>query len=200
MNYSELITDSNVFSVLCDECDFIFDTSKRLPERVFRNNFAECYAFEHGMIMHKDFAIFLTVIAHRFGDRVVNYMTIAPDPVNYYFKNCAFYGAASFEPSTLIDNYLKVMARDGEADSFRARGGDVAVMWGSSLRWGIFCDRISWELCVVGSFSAIDQSVLKMVKQDTFQVSSYELSLYRDRPHVAEEFSRVLTKNYPTLT
>jgi len=199
MNYSELITANNAFAALREECNAVFDANKRLPDHVFRQNFVEYYAFEHGMIMRKDFAMFLANIARRFGDKAVNYMTLDPDPVEYYYKNCGFYGIASFEPSTLIDNYIKVMSRGGNADSFRARGGDVGVMWGSSLEWGIFCDRRSWELCLLASFSTIDESLMKMVRKDTFQVRSYVLNEYRHRPELAEEFLRDMAKNYPAL-
>ena len=34
---------------------------------------------------------------------------------------------------------------------------------------------------------------------DAIQLRSYELSLYRNRPQVAEEFSRVLARGYQTL-
>jgi hypothetical protein len=200
MNYRELIQDSNVFSALRDECNVIFDTNKRLPQQVFRREFAEYDAFEHGMITSQEFAPFLTKIARSFGDRAVNYMTLDPDPVEYYHKNRGVYGLASFEPSALIDNYFKVMSRDWKsADSFIARGGDVGVIWGSSAQWGIFCDRISWELCLMASHSPIDESIMSIVRKEAFQVSNYELNLYRNRPAVALEFSRNLAQTYPAL-
>jgi hypothetical protein len=129
MNYSELIADTNLFSALRHACGLVFNTSKRLPERVFCQQFVEYYAFEHGMIMRASFAAFLTNIACRFGDKAVNYMTLDPDPVEFYYRNCGFFGVASFQPSTLIENYIKVMSRDGKADSFRTTGGDVGVIW-----------------------------------------------------------------------
>jgi|HubBroStandDraft_6_1064221.scaffolds.fasta_scaffold821363_1 hypothetical protein len=199
MNHNELITDGNAFSRLRDECSVIIHINKRLPEQVFRQKFAEYFAFEHGMTMRAEFAMFLTNIASGFGDRAVNYMTLDPDPVEFYHKNCGFYGLASFEPSSLIDNYIRVMSRDGEPDSFRTTGGDVAVMWGSSLGWGIFCDRRSWELCLMASFSPIDQSLMRMVRKDAFQVRSYLLNEYQHKPQLALEFLRDLAKSYPML-
>jgi hypothetical protein len=200
MNYSQLITDSIAFSALRNECDLIFDMNKRLPERVFRQNFTEYYAFAYDHIDLNDFAAVLANIACRFGDRAVNYMTVVPDPVGYYFKHCGFYGLASFDPSTLINDYIKVMSRDGNVESFRSRGGDVGILWGSSLEWGIFCDRISWELCLMASRSPVDESIMTGVKvMDAAQLRDYELNVYRNRPTLALEFLRDLSKNYPTL-
>jgi hypothetical protein len=199
-NHSELITDSNAFCALRSECDLIFDTSKRLPEPVFRQKAVSFYAFAYDYIANKDSATFLANIAEEFGDSVVNYMTVTPDPVDYYFKRFGFYGLASFETSALIDNYWRVMSRDGNVDSFLFRGGDVGVIWGSSLKWGMFCDRISWELCLMACHSSIEGSTMSTVKvMDAIQLRSYELSLYRNRPPVAEEFSRVLARGYQTL-
>jgi hypothetical protein len=203
MEYSELVTRDDQFLTLRTACDAIFDTSKRLPQQVFRKAFANLYGFEHGVVMSKGFAAFLTQIAKRFGDSAVSYITLDPDPVEYYHKRMGFYGLASFPSSSLKERYLEVMSRDGQADSFRARGGDVGVMWGSSLEWGIFCDRFSWELCVMGSSSPLDE-VINPAKGTTIrymekQVRGYIEGIYRYKPDVARDFLADLSKNYPAL-
>ncbi len=200
MIHKELVADIREFSALRSECDSIFQTNKRLPEVVFRQPIDSLYAFAYDYIKMKDSATFLSDVAREFGDRVVNYMTVSPDPVEHYFKKCGFYGVASFDALTLSDNYWKVMTRDGNVDSFLFRGGDVGVMWGSSLKWGMFCDRISWELCLMACQSPVKQSIMSPIKvMDSMELRSYELSLYRNRPQVAEEFSLALAKNYPAL-
>jgi hypothetical protein len=200
MKYSELITDGSMFLALRDECTNVFDINRRLPQYVFQQRLAHLYAFEHGFVMRRDFAVFLADIARRFEDRAVNYMTLVPDPIDYYYKCCGFYGLASFELPTLVDNYIKVMSKDGSVNSFSARGGDVGVIWGSSLQWGIFCDRKSWELCVMACNLMIDKPIMSMVNvMDAARLRRYVSNEYRDRPMVAQEFLEGLTKNYPTL-
>jgi hypothetical protein len=200
MHYGELITDDIAFSALRTECNEVFDTNQRLPGKVFRPNFAKYYAFEHSQIFRKDFASFLTNVARVFADSSVNYMTLDPDPVEYYRKNCGFYGLASFKPVNLMDSYLKVMSREGNADSFRARGGDVGVLWGSSLNWGIFCDRRSWDVCLMGTSFELDHSILNEVGcMDADRLKLYLLHQYQNRHVVAVEFLKKLDMTYPTL-
>ena len=200
MQYPELITDDNAFSALRAECGEVFDTNQRLPHQVFRQKFTKYYVFEYGQIFRKGFSTFLTNVARTFEDVAVNYMTLDPDPVEYYRRNCGFYGLASFEPNTLIANYIKVMHRDGNVESFRARGGDVGVLWGSSRKWGIFCDRVSWELCLMGSSLKLDESLMGTVDcMGAGQLNNYLENLYRNKHGVALKFLRALGENYPTL-
>jgi len=200
MQYSELVTDDNAFSALRVECSNVFDTNQRLPRQVFRQNFTKYYVFEHGQILREHFSKFLKDVACVFEDRAVNYMTLDPDPVDYYRRNCGFFGLASFELSTLTSNYIKVMYRDGNADSFRARGGDIGVLWGSSQRWGIFCDRASWELCLMGSSVKLDESIMDTVGcMDTAKLTAYLETLYQHKHGVAREFLDRLEESYPAF-
>jgi|SRR5215471_16848981 len=203
MQYVELVTRDDRYVALRNQCDTIFDTRRRLPQQVFRTPFRHLYAFEQAMLTSRGFAAFLTEIAQRFGDTAVNYMTLDPDPVEYYLKRIGFYGLASFTPSSLNERYLEVMSRGGEAESFSGSGGDVAVVWGSSLGWGIFCDRFSWELCIMGSSSPLDE-VINPEREATIrymekQVKGYILGIYRHKPDVARDFLAELSKNYPAL-
>jgi len=200
MQYAELLTDDAAFSALRDECNAVFDTNQRLPAKVFHSNFAKFYVFEHGQIFRQEFAAFLVEIARIFTDVSVNYMTLDPDPVEYYWKKCGFYGLASFERDSLIENYLGVMTRDGSADSFRARGGDVGVMWGSSLNWGIFCDRISWDVCLMGVPFELDKSLMGTIGcMSSDQMKKYLLSQYQNKRSVAVDFLKSLYTNYLEL-
>jgi hypothetical protein len=200
MQYAELLTGDTAFSTLRNECEAVFDTDKRLPAKVFRPNFTQYYAFEHGQIFRKEFAAFLAEIARVFVDATVNYMTLAPDPVEYYRKNCGFYGLASFESGNLIENYLGVMTRGGSADSFMARGGDVGVIWGSSLSWGIFCDRISWDVCLMGVSSGLDKSLKNAIGcMDSDRLKAYLLNQYRDKNYIVAEFLKGLYANYSVI-
>lgn len=197
-NPFELIVDKGVFSVLSGECEKIINTRKRLPDFVFRHPFAKYFAIEHAHIFRKDFGSFLFKISSIFEDQSVNYMTIEPDPVDYYFRHCSFFGLASFRPSTLEERYLPVMSREGNADSFRARGGDVGAFWGSSLKWGIFCDRISWELAVIAVSKDIDVRGISGFRcLDAAQLSEYMKSQYSKNTSSALEFTRKFLANYP---
>ena len=193
----ELVVDKGAFTVLSGECEKIINTRKRLPDFVFRHPFVKYCAIEHAHIFRKDFGSFLFKISNVFSDQTVNYMTIEPDPVDYYFRHCSFFGLASFISSTLKERYLPVMSREGNVDSFRARGGDVGAFWGSSLKWGIFCDRISWELAVVAVSKNVDVPGISGFRcLDAGQLSEYIKSQYSKDTSIALDFTRRFLANY----
>jgi hypothetical protein len=195
-NLPELVTDKDTFLGLRSECETIIDTQKRLPDFAFRRSYAKYFVIEHGEIQRKKFWSFLSEIANSCKDEFVNYMTLDPDPESYYFHHHHFYGLASFRPSSLMERYLPVMSRDGHADSFFARGGDVGAFWGSSLKWGIICDRISWELAVIGISADIQIPAEHPRFMDSAFLLGYMKSLYSTDPSKASEFTKSLVTNY----
>src|SRR5258708_37034701 len=144
-NLSELVVESEVFSLLSKECEKIFDIRKRLPDFVFAHSFAKYAAIEYAHLYKEEFGKFLFRLSRIFQDDFVNYMALDPDSVDYYYRNYAFFGLASFKPSSLSERYVPVMFREGNVHKLLA-GGNVGVFWGPSLRWGISADRISWTL------------------------------------------------------
>lgn len=196
-NLPELIVNKETFSVLSGECQKIINTWKRLPDFVFQHPFTKYFAIEHAYIFKKDFGSFLFKISNIFENQSVNYMTIEPDPVDYYFRCHSFFGLASFKPSILEERYLPVMSREGNVDSFRARGGDVGAFWGSSLKWGIFCDRISWELAVIAVSTNVDVPGISGFRcLDAAQLSAYMKSQYSKDTSIALDFTRRFLGNY----
>ncbi|HTS16298.1 MAG TPA: hypothetical protein VMP11_01875 [Verrucomicrobiae bacterium] len=196
-NPPELVTDRNVFLGLRQQCETIIDTKKRFPEFVFRRSFAKYFAIDHGEIHRKEFTSLLERMAYSSKDESVSYMTLAPDPVNYYLKNYKFYGLASFRPASLTERYLPVMFRDGQADSFLARGGDVGAFWGSSLKWAVFCDRISWELALIAvseKTETLTDAGFRLM--DSSLLLDYMNSLYYADPSKAREFTKTFAMNY----
>ncbi len=179
MNPVELNTDKETFFALSEECEKVIDTRKRLPDFVFQRPFARYFAIEHVHIFKKEFGSFLFKLSNIFEDESVNYMTLEPDPVDYYYRHFSFFGLASFKPSSLVERYVPVMSRGGNVDSFLYRGGDVGVFWGSSLRWGIFCDRISWEMSAIALPENIDVPTLSGFRcMDSSWLSDYINSQY----------------------
>jgi hypothetical protein len=146
---------------------------------------------------------YLFKISNIFEDQSVNYITLDPDPVDYYFRRCSFFGLAAFKPSSLEERYVPVMSREGTVDSFRARGGDVGAFWGSSLKWGIFCDRISWELAAIAVSEDVDMPTISGFRcLNAAQISAYMISQYRIKDpsnSIALDFSRRFLDNYPHL-
>jgi len=198
MNPMELVTDRARFLILSAECEKIVNTQKRLPDFVFQCKFARYFAIEHAHIAMKEFGSFLLEVSKIFEDESVNYMTLKPRAVDYYYRNFSFFGTATFEPSSLVDRYLPVMNRDRSVDSFLARGGDVGVFWGSSLKWGISCDRISWETAVIAVSDDIDVPAISGFPcMDASQLASYIESQYPGDSSIALDFERRFLANYP---
>jgi hypothetical protein len=197
MEPQELITDEHSFRILREQYSALFQADRRLPGQAFRRDFSNYYAFEYAHIMRREFASFLVDLAKEVREKEVNYMTIEPHAVDYYHRHCGFFGLASFSVDAIVDNYIDVMYRGGNADSFRARGGDVGVFWGESLKWGIFCDRKSWELCLLGSDVTLD----KLAKDDlkcmsASNIETYISGLYQNRNNVGREFVTEFERNY----
>lgn len=200
MEYAELSLNKSAFLERFDECSTIFDISRRLPKQVFRRDLHNYYAIEHGYVLRPEFGKFLHQIADKYHDASVNYMSLEPDPVEYYFNRCGFYGLASFNPANLEKNYLSVMSRGGAADSFKARGGDVAAIWGSSLNWGIFCDRNSWDLCIIGTAQKLDKALFETIHPlDSPALNRFVSNGYRHKPNVPMEFLKEFPGNYNGL-
>jgi hypothetical protein len=196
----ELVVDKEVFSVLRGECEKIINTRKRLPDFVFQRPFAKYFAIEHALVFNRKFGTFLLKMSSIFEDQSVNYITLKPDPIDYYYRQCSFFGLAAFDPSSLEQRYMPVMSREGAVDSFRARGGDVGAFWGSSLKWGIFCDRISWELAVIAVSEDVDVPAISEFRcMNALEISSYEISQYKIKDPanaIASDFTRRFLANY----
>ncbi|MFI5091953.1 MAG: hypothetical protein ACHQIK_00780 [Candidatus Acidiferrales bacterium] len=200
MNPGELVVDKEAFSVLSGECEKIINTRKLLPDFVFRRSFAKYFAIEHAHIFKKEFGSFLFKISSILQDESVNYMTLDPDPVDYYYRHFSFFGLASIKRSSLVERYLSAMSRDGNVDSFLARGGDVGAFWGSSLKWGIFCDRISWEIAVIAVPENVDVPTISGFRcMDPSWLSDYVKSQYRIKDpsnSIALDFTRRFLASY----
>jgi hypothetical protein len=82
-------------------------------------------------------------------------------------------------------------------------GANIGCFWGSSLKWGIFCDRISWELAVIGVSENIDlQNISGCRCLDASQLSGYIKSQYHAKDpsgSIALDFSKRFLLNYPTF-
>jgi hypothetical protein len=197
-NPSELIVDREVFSSLAGECETIINTQKRLPDFVFPKSFARYFVIAHAYVFRNDFGGFLFKLSTIFGDGSVNYMTIDPHPVDYYYRHFSFFGLASFRPSSLVERYVPVMSREGNVDSFLARGGDVGAFWGSSLKWAIACDRISWEMAVIAVSENVDIPAISGFQCiDALRLSDYVRAQYPNDASIASDFVRRFLANYP---
>ena len=196
---NELVVDREAFSFLSGECEKIINTRRRLPDFVFRRPFAKYFAIEHAHLYKKEFASFLFEISNIFEDESVNYMTLDPHPVDYYYTHFSFFGLASFKPSSLRERYIPVMTRDGNVASFFHRGGDVGAFWGSSLKWGISCDRISWEMAVIAVSENVDVPAIGGFRcMDAAGLSEYMNRQYSIKdPSIALDFIQRFLANYP---
>jgi hypothetical protein len=197
MKPNGLVVDEDVFSVLSAECEKIIDTRKRLPDFVFRRTFSRYFAIEYCHIFGNEFAAFLFQLSNIFGDASVNYMTLDPSPEDKGYRQSSYFGLASFEPSSLVERYVPVLARDQNVPQLLA-GVHVGAFWGSSLQWAISCDRISWELAVIAVSENADVPKISGFRCLTaLEVSSYMKSQYHWKLPTALDFNGRFLANYP---
>jgi hypothetical protein len=194
MNATELIADQKVCSALTVQCEEIFDTGRHLPEFVFRRPFARYFAVEYAHIYSLKFGVLLSEMSSIFADESVNYRMLDPQP-----WDGTLFGLISFTPAILTDRYVEVM-NPTKGSTHILAGANLGVFWGSSLEWGIFADRISWELAVIATQK--DVNVSKILGWPCFnpeQVRSYMTSQYHAKDpsdSIAKEFSEKFLSNY----
>ncbi len=194
----ELVVDEAVFSALRRDCEKLIDTRKRLPDFVFQRSFDRYFAIEHTHIYRKEFGSFLFKLSNIFKDVTVNFMLLDPAPADLFHRD-SFFGLASFQPDSLIERYLPVMSIRSIVSL--AVLGNVGVFWGSSLSWGIFCDRISWETDVIAVSGSVDVPAITDFRcMDASTLSGYIKSQYcvKDPSNsIASDFTRRFLGNYP---
>ena len=194
---SELVVDEAVFSALRRDCEKLIDTRKRLPDFVFQRSFDKYFAIEHAHIYRKEFGAFLFKLSNMFKDVTVNFMLLDPAPTDLFYRD-SFFGLASFQPERLIERYVPVMSIKSIASP--AVLGNVGTFWGSSLSWGIFCDRISWEMDVIAVSRSIDVPAITDFRcLDASTLSGYIKSQYcvKDPSNlIASDFTQRFLANY----
>ena len=187
----ELITDAGRFSLLRAELDKVIDVRKRLPEFVFRRPFARYFAVEYTHVHRLTFAKLVRAMSDLCSDDSVSYKMLDPDP-----WAAVGFGLISFSAASLPERYVEVMPSRGCLHILD--GANLGVFWGSSLKWGVFADRISWELAVIAMDEDVDVSkILQCPSFSAEQVAEYMTSLYQfSNPSAAGEFNRKFLANY----
>ena len=192
----ELICSEEAFRQLRTECGKIICIDKRLPSFVFTQSFDKYFAIEYNYIFKRNFGEFLFNISNITKDESINYMILDPDPTHYHDRWSSAFGLVSFKPEGLKERYVPVMAREQKTPKLLV-SVNVGVFWGSSLKWGIFCDRISWELAVIAVPQDVDVPAISGFRcMDASWLSSYEQSQYFTKPHIALDFVKKFSANY----
>ncbi len=197
----ELVVDEAVFSALRRDCEKLIDTRKRLPDFVFQRSFDRYFAIEHAHIYRKEFGSFLFNLSDIFKDVTVNFMLLDPSPTDLFHRE-SFFGLASFQPESLLERYVPVMSlRSTRSVVSLAVLGNVGAFWGSSLSWGIFCDRISWEMDVIAVSGSVDVPAITDFRcLDASTLPRYIKSQYSVKDpsnSIASDFTRRFLANYP---
>ena len=191
--------DERTFSIFRGECEKIIDTRKRLPDFVFKRLFAKYFAIEYAHVYGDEFGAFLSRMSNIFEDESVNYMVVDPDPVDWYYQRESHFGLVSLEASRLPERYVEVMQPVRGTSKILA-GANVGVFWGSSLKWGIFCDRLSWETAVIAVPTNVDVPMVSRFRcMDASSLSDYIKSQYRVKDpseSIAANFTKRFLANY----
>lgn len=198
MNPEGLTTDREVLSSLTRESERVFYIRKRLPDFVFSRRFAKYWAIEYAYIYGERFGTFLSNMSDTFKDESVYYMTLDPDPHDYY-SSSHFYGLVSFKASDVEQRYVSV-TNPVRSTSRILAGANVGVFWGSSLKWGIMGDRVSWEMAVIGADESIDIPRISGFRcMDRSSLSTYVRSQYHAKDpsdSIASDFMERFLGNY----
>jgi len=197
MTVNELIVDRRTFSSLREECHTIFETGKRLPDFVFSHPFDRYFAFEYAYVYRPEFGLLVSRLSGLLGDESVRYLMIDPDPGEDYFSEMSFFGGISITPSLDgAERCLTGMSREGNVRRILV-GANIGAFWGASLKWGIHCDRISWELAVIGVPKDIDVPALSGIPcMNEGAIGRYMEGQYHWSGHTAKIFTPRFLNNY----
>jgi len=196
----EMVRDTERYRLLTSEARQLVDVAKRLPDFVFRRTFARYYAIAYAYLYREEFGNLLSGLANACHDETVNYITLDPTP-EYFYHETSFYGVISFSPSDVAERYVLVMHPTRGADKILA-GSNVGMFWGSSLKWSIAGDRISWELAIIGVSGEIDIPRMSGIRCMSWtEVIDYIKSQYRIKDpsgNIASEFAKKFLAYYPS--
>jgi hypothetical protein len=197
MNANEAVSDKGTFAALSEECNAIFDTSKRMPEFVFRRAFDRYFAIEYAYVYEEQFGLLLSKLSTLFEDESIHYMLLDPKPGDDYFRMTSYFGAVSFKPASSVEErYMPVMSMKGNLPRVLV-SANAGVFWGSSRKWAIHCDRISWETAVIAVPENVDVRAISSIRcLDAMTLSSYMESQYHWKLATAAEFCRRFLANY----
>jgi hypothetical protein len=127
-------------------------------------------------------------------------MAIDAPAGDVFYQHFSFFGIVSFAASDLRERYAAVMHPVRGASTILA-GTNIGVFWGSSLEWGMFCDRISWEIAVIAVSENVDVSAISGFRcLDASWLSDYEKSQYHAKDpsdSIASGFVKKFVANYP---
>jgi hypothetical protein len=194
MSAIELVSAPEESLRLRAQCEEIIDTGKRLPDFVFRRPFTNYYAVEYAHLYKGKFGQLLHELSRPFGDDSLSYMMLDPEP-----WEGVFFGLVSFTLATLTERYSQVMSPT-QSDTHILAGANLGVFWGSSLRWAVFADRISWELALIAADKDFDvPGILGWPCFGPEQIRSYMTSQYQivnPSGSIAAEFCKKFLSNY----
>jgi len=189
------VTDHKDFLNLRVECESIILKGERLPKMVFRSEF-HFYVFERGYVTLDGFPKFLLQMSNIYSDDAVNYITLDPDPEASYYDQFGFFGAATFDKRDILSKYREMMLRPDKRGSFCVVS-NVGFFWGQSLNWAIFCDRVSWELCVLGCRHKLLESQIEDVRfLAPNELKTFITGQYHWKPETALAFLQEFANNY----
>lgn len=139
-----------------NQCDAIFETSKRLPEVVHRLKLAPLPIFDGDVIFGSNAWPMLAALAALHGDQEVNFLTVEPTSESF-LASTGSYGGFTIPPCSTSDAFGAALFDSTLIGSPGAIGhaAEVAAVFGDSLAWGIWSERN-----IAGVVTAADPGLL----------------------------------------
>lgn len=129
----------------------VFHHRQRLPNQVFRKNFAEFAFAELDWAMSADFWCTLQGLAARAEKPSVLVAVLEPDPVDYFYREFGCYNFFTLPMHATSDDYWAALEEGPASSSTDAAlyNSDVIIWMPESLEWAIWGQR-DIGTCVIG--------------------------------------------------
>ncbi len=140
------------FSDLRSEVESVIDTARRLPHLAFRTTTGLVDICEYEEILTDEFAEVLRSLCDVHGDESVVFVTLEPDPLEYYVKHYEHVPGFRIRPDELRDGYWSHLTYLPGGDALGAilYTANVVGLMGSSGTWSVWGER-NWEMGLIHS-------------------------------------------------
>ncbi|MCE3234202.1 MAG: hypothetical protein K0Q50_382 [Vampirovibrio sp.] len=144
INSISFVTDKTEFDKLLLEAGCIFNLEKRLPDQVFKEGYI-FYLIKNfiGDTMSTDFWRYIQHGNLGLNNEVISFLTLDPDPVQYFHKEFSCYSAFQFPLHINDESYAQAFQNDpGHSPADALLFNSTTVIWfPNSLNWGIWAER-----------------------------------------------------------
>jgi hypothetical protein len=137
-----IIRDTQTFTEELQQLKTLVQLGARLPTQVFTDCFSEYLFFSYDRLLFDTFWEFVTQLLNKGGETSVTWMTLDPDPVEYFFRHFGHYGCARLSATDSKQDYLEFLtySTDGNPAEALIHRPIIAALFPADSKWCVYAD------------------------------------------------------------